>query len=95
MGDHRASIKIEFSMYGETKNADMWINWSDYSSEVSGVDQRVIDFFRDGHNEFREVHDLERFRREAQAQTRKREAEEKATYEKLKAKFEKESTHEP
>ena len=45
MGDHRASIKIEFSMYGETKKADMWINWSPYSSDCYGVDQRVMDFF--------------------------------------------------
>ncbi len=42
MGDHRADIKIKFSMYGETRDADMWINWS---AEDNGVDQRVIDFF--------------------------------------------------
>jgi hypothetical protein len=43
MGDRRASIKIEFSMHGKTKKADMWINWS--PSDYDGVDQRVLDFF--------------------------------------------------
>lgn len=27
MGDHRASIKIEFTMHGVTSKTDMWINW--------------------------------------------------------------------
>ena len=49
MGDHRASIKIEFSMYGETKKADMWINWSPDTSDVQYVDQRVLDFFREAY----------------------------------------------
>jgi|GEM_PF-6755656 len=48
MGDHRASIKIEFSMYGETKKANMWINWSPDNDQ--GVDRRVIEFFEDAAN---------------------------------------------
>lgn len=28
MGDHRASIKIEFEMHGVTSKADMWVNWN-------------------------------------------------------------------
>ena len=41
MGDHRASIKIEFTMHGVTSKADMWINWwvgaaHDLPSSVTG-----------------------------------------------------------
>ena len=27
MGDHRATIKIEFEMHGVTTKQEMWINW--------------------------------------------------------------------
>ena len=57
MGDHRASIKVEFSMYGETEKADMWINWSVNSGECYEVDQRVIDFFRDAYLKMRDKYD--------------------------------------
>lgn len=30
---------------------DSWINWADFGSECAGVDQRVIDFFRDATND--------------------------------------------
>ena len=49
MGDHRISIKMEVKFHGVEETADWWLNWSDYSSECHGVDQRVIDFFRDIH----------------------------------------------
>jgi hypothetical protein len=52
MGDRRASIKIEFSMHGETKKADMWINWS---SDYNGVDQRVLDFFSKSARQMKEA----------------------------------------
>jgi len=42
MGDHRASIKIEFEMHGHKAKTDMWINW--FVDDHSGVDQRVIDW---------------------------------------------------
>jgi hypothetical protein len=57
MGDHRADIKIKFSMYGETESADMWINWSVGSGECYEVDQRVIDFFRDAYLKMRAKYD--------------------------------------
>jgi hypothetical protein len=88
MGDHRASIKIEFSMYGETKKADMWINWSGSSSECSDVDQRVIDFFRESHTamyaKFMEAEWREVRKREA----RETEERERKELERLKAKYE-------
>lgn len=88
MGDHRASIKVEFSMYGETKKADMWVNWSDSSSECSDVDQRVIDFFRSAHaamySKFMEAEWLEERKRAARAD----EERERKELERLKAKYE-------
>lgn len=49
MGDHRASIKIEFTFHAdEPAVLDAWYNWdwSGSCSECHGVDQRIIDFFR-------------------------------------------------
>ena len=86
MGDRRASIKIEFSMYGETKKTDMWINWS--PDDYDGVDQRVLDFFsesaRQMESKFWEA------REQAESKQRKQaEAEaERKEYERLRAKFE-------
>lgn len=45
MGDHRCSIKIEWSMHGHTEKADMWWNYHptddcfDYK-----VDQRLLEW---------------------------------------------------
>lgn len=46
MGDHRASIKIEFTMHADKPaKTDMWINWSpDYSG---GVDRRITEWFEE------------------------------------------------
>ena len=43
MGDHRADIKIKFTIHGKTYEMDSWINWFD---DGTGVDYRVVDFFR-------------------------------------------------
>jgi hypothetical protein len=88
MGDRRASIKIEFSMHGETKKADMWINWSPDTSDCSGVDQRVLDFFSES---AREMESKFWQAIEEDARTRRAEAEQEAErkeYERLKMKFE-------
>ena len=86
MGDHRASIKIEFSMYGETKKADMWINWS--PDDYQGVDRRVIEFFEQAAHEmsfkYYEAQELANKRQQKKAEA---EAERKE-YERLKEKFE-------
>lgn len=39
MGDHRASILIEFTMHGVTTKADMWLNWSADCSMNSAVEE--------------------------------------------------------
>lgn len=86
MGDHRASIKIEFSMYGETKKADMWINWS--PDDYQGVDSRVIEFFEQAAHEMSFKH-YEAQERANRRQQKKAEAEaERKEYERLKEKFE-------
>ena len=49
MGDHRASIKLSFSMHGIEKEAEMYINY--YTDSNYGCDQRIIDFFTACHEE--------------------------------------------
>lgn len=87
MGDHRASIKIEFSIYGETYKHDSWINWSVGSSEVHEVDQRIIDFFRDSYIDARAKFDEENDVADEKRRIASAEAHERAEYERLKAKF--------
>lgn len=87
MGDHRADIKIKFSMYGEVKKADMWINWSPHDSECSGIDQRVLDFFREAYNEMYGTY-MDQVFEHAQIEQEKQEAEERKEYERLRKKFE-------
>lgn len=43
MGDNRASIKIELTMYGHTETVDMWINW--WPSGDYCVDRRIPEWF--------------------------------------------------
>lgn len=85
MGDHRASIKIEFSMYGETKKADMWINWS--PDDYQGVDRRVIEFFEESAIAMSCKY-FEAQERAARREQKKAEQEaERKEYERLHAKF--------
>ncbi len=45
MGDHRASIKIEWSMHGHTQKADMW--WNYYPCDDCygfRVDRRLLEW---------------------------------------------------
>ena len=87
MGDHRASIKIEFEMYGEKKKADMWINWSPDSSECHDVDQRVIDFFREESLSMRAKYDEEMFDYHAEREKQAKEEAERAEFDRLFAKY--------
>ena len=91
MGDHRASIKIEFSMYGETKKADWWINWSP-NSDYQGIDQRVLDFFVAAYEEMSSVY-YEEMAKAQEAEMRIREEQhERREYERLRKKFKGENT---
>ena len=88
MGDHRASIKGEFSMYGETRKIDMWINWSP-DSDYQGVDQRVLDFFRDAAWQMRARYESQFLEAMLKEQAAELEKKERSEYERLRAKFDK------
>lgn len=84
MGDHRASIKIQFEMHGIKRETDMWVN---YFPEYRGVDERVFMFFEEAYGAAmdawnKSIDDYE------DDQKAKQEREELAEYERLKAKFE-------
>jgi len=83
MGDSRASIKVEFSIYGETYKLDSWINWST-GGEVPEVDDRVIEFFRSSYLDARGKWDDAT----AEDDAKKAEAAERAELARLKAKYE-------
>lgn len=89
MSDHKASVKVEFSIYGETYKMDSWINWS-VEGEVYEIDDRVIAFFRDSYVDARgkwEEANAEADREREAAEIERREREELA---RLKAKYESE-----
>mgnify|MGYP001616746596 FL=1 len=44
MGDHRASIRVEFTIHDKTYSNEWWINWFD---DGTGVDHRITDWFRE------------------------------------------------
>ena len=86
MGDHRASIKIRFEFHGVVKECDMWIN---YCADELGVDNRVIQLFREGYEEGMEKYDQIVFRSQRvqrEQETRRQEQEE---LKRLKEKYEK------
>lgn len=45
MGDHRPKITCHFEMHGHVADYDFgWCNWSDNGN---GIDQRIVDWFRE------------------------------------------------
>lgn len=87
MTDHKASIKIEFSIYGVTEKMNAWINWSPDSGQYP-IDQRVIDFFVVAYEKARAVYDEENEESESEERQRAVEQEERAELSRLKAKYE-------
>ncbi len=86
MGDHRARIHVEFEIHGKTYT-QTW-DWINYFPDDQGIDQRVIDFFRDSWGDAKARYD-ERVARWHEANERpKREAAERAELIRLKAKYE-------
>lgn len=90
MGDHRASVKIEFTFHGKTETYGGWINWAPWaeSAECEGVDNRIVEFFRNATHEgmARYEERMAEYHAESRkAETEKREREE---LERLKAKYE-------
>lgn len=91
MGDHRASVKIEFSMHDHEDKVDFWINYSpDDDCCPYKVDRRVLEWLTKAYekamdNWFDQQYDAEMMRK---AEIEKQEREELA---RLKAKYEPES----
>jgi hypothetical protein len=88
MTDHKASIKIEFTIYGETAKMDSWINWSPHDSQCFPIDQRVIDFFDTAYDKARRGYDERLHEAERESLDREKEREERAELARLKAKYE-------
>lgn len=88
MGDHRASIKIEFHMHGHEAKNEWWINWwpSDECFEYK-VDKRILEWFDEQHTKAMDNwHDMQCDAAEAEAQRAK--DEEYEEFLRLKEKFE-------
>ena len=76
MGDFRASIKIDASIFGCADKIDMWINYEG-KGEVNGVDDRIVMFFRDlyerAYAEYQnELYEAERAERESREELSER-----------------------
>lgn len=84
MGDHRVSIKATFEMHGVKEKLDWWLNWSDE------IPQRVSDWVEQQKEKAMQkllAEDAEYQEQKAREQRAADEANERAEYERLKAKF--------
>ena len=88
MGDHRASIKIEMSFHGVEGKCDMWINYSDFTSEVRGIDRRVVEWLQDIYDRGMEKYNDAVFESQREERERKQRESDLATLARLKAKYE-------
>lgn len=86
MGDHRATVKIEFTFHGKTYQMNSWINWS--PDECSGVDQRVLDFFRQATEDGLTRYHEEEMAYHAEQRKKETEENEREQLERLKKKYE-------
>lgn len=84
MGDHRATVQIKFTIHGKTYEMDSFINWFD---DGSGVDSRVVDFFRTSWEDAKARYDAEVEQMWARQHAAEIEAGERREYERLKAKY--------
>lgn len=86
MGDFRASIKIEFSMLGVERKADMWINWPPQDGWGS-MDRRIVEFFEEATLAAYDKFQQEEYAAEEEKRQREAEQRDRAEYERLLAKF--------
>lgn len=85
MGDHRVSFKFEMEFHGVKDTYEANLNW--FSSEVEGVDDRMLDFIRGVYERGMGVYQEEisaYFEEQNRAETEKRERQELA---RLQAKY--------
>lgn len=85
MGDARATVKIEFSIYGEEYKQEWWINWF---PEDGMCDRRIIEWFEACYSKAQEKYDDAMYESQCAEQERQNEASERAQLVKLKAKYE-------
>lgn len=84
MGDHRADIKVQFTMHGKTYRMDSYVNWFD---DGTGVDARVTDFFRDSAADALARYEAAQQADEYERGAAEREANERAELARLQAKY--------
>ena len=88
MGDFRADIKIKMRSLGKTYEMDSWLSyWPD--SECDGVDQRIINFFRNSWEDTKQRHDETVYKAEEEKRALKEKAYELSELKRLKDKYEK------
>ena len=87
MGDHRADVKIEFTIHGKTYKMDSWINWFD---DGTGIDARVVEFFRVSWEDAKARYDAQISELYLRDHARDIEARERREMARLKAKYENE-----
>lgn len=85
MGDHRASIKIEFEMHGVKDKVDMWINWS--PDDEYGCDRRIPEWCADVAARARAKWEADQLTHDSRARDLELERAERLEYERLKQKF--------
>ena len=83
MGDHRASIKCEFEMHGHKAKSEWWIN-----QDTTGCDDRIKDWFDEQVSIAMSRFNAESEKYWARENAAKIEADERATLDRLKAKYE-------
>ena len=85
MGDHRASIKIQFEMHGIKNETDMYVNWWDNGQ---GIDERIVDFFRESVEESMNKYEEELNKYRIEEKRKNQELYDKQEYARLKKKYE-------
>ena len=86
MGDHRANIKLEFTIHGKTYKTEF--GWINYSDNGYGVDERIIDWFAECWSDARERYQVEVDAYHAKEHAKEIEDAERKQLATLKAKYE-------
>jgi hypothetical protein len=83
MGDHRATIVINFTMHGKTYKMDSWVNYNGWD----GVDSRVIEFFQKSWEDAMWRYQEEDRKAEKKRKQKEDEEKDKKEYERLSKKY--------
>lgn len=88
MGDSRATIKIDFEIYGKEFKYDGWINWTVGTCDIYEIYRRITEFFVDSYLEARNEYEAEIYKEERKRMKSQIELQERTQLAKLKAKYE-------